>query len=131
MRSRLLAVLLVAGLSLVGGSARADSGTFSGSITPTACGPLHPIAVAAGETTIDVAAAATVEANDITLDLYDPSGTLLAHGDTLTSPESVHYASATLAPGTYNAQVCPFAGGVIAQPYSYTGTFATSAAPVV
>jgi hypothetical protein len=131
MRSRLLAVILVAGLSLVGGSARADSGVFSGSITPTACGPLHPISVAAGETTIDVTAAATVAANDITLDLYGPTGVLLAHGDTLTSPESLHYASATLAPGTYNAQVCPFAGGVIAEPFTYTGTFATSAAPVV
>ena len=122
---------LVAGIALIAGSARADTGTYSGSITPTACGPMHPVNVAAGETTIDATAAATVSANDITLDLYSPGGQLLVHGDTLTSPESVHYAAENLPAGTYNLQVCPFLGGVLAEPYSYTGTFATSDAPVV
>jgi hypothetical protein len=122
---------LVAGIALLAGSARADTGTYSGSITPTACGPMHPVNVAAGETTIDATAAATVSANDITLDLYSPSGQLLVHGDTLTSPESVHYAAENLPAGTYNLQVCPFLGGVLAEPYTYTGTFATSNAPVV
>ena len=56
---------------------------------------------------------------------------MLVHGDTLTSPESVHYAEEKLPAGTYNVQVCPFVGGVLAEPYTYTGTFATSAAPVV
>jgi hypothetical protein len=92
---------------------------------------MHPVNVAAGETTIDATAAATVSANDITLDLYSPGGQLLVHGDTLTSPESVHYAAENLPAGTYNLQVCPFLGGVLAEPYSYTGTFATSNAPVV
>ncbi len=118
-------------LALVPGSALADSGTFSGTITPSSCGPLHLINVAAGETTIDVVATADVAANDITLDLYSPSGTLVAHGDTLTSPEEIHYASENLAPGVWNAQVCPFTGGVIVEPATYTGTWTTSSAPVV
>ena len=97
MRLRLpaLAGLLTAFL-LVVGTAAADSGTFSGSITPTDCGPLHPITVAPGDTTIVAAAAATVSANDITLELYDPSGALKVHGDTATSPETVRYQSPDL-----------------------------------
>lgn len=128
----LVALTLAFGVvAFVPAAALADSGTFSGSITLTACGPLHPINVAPGETTIDVVATATVAANDITLDLYSPAGYLLEHGDTLTSPEEIHYATDNLAPGTYNAQVCPFKGGVIAQPYTYTGTWATSSGPAV
>jgi hypothetical protein len=132
MRLRFVALAGVLATFLVGiGTARADSGTFSGSITPTECGPLHPIVVAAGDTTIVATAAATVSANDITLDLYDPSGNLKAHGDTATSPETVDYQSPDLQAGTWNVQVCPFTGGVVAAPYSYTGTYATSNAPVV
>lgn len=55
---------------VAGGTASADSGTISGSITPTACGPMHPITVVAGETTIDAVANMDVAANDITLELY-------------------------------------------------------------
>jgi type 1 fimbria pilin len=80
---------LLAAFLLVVGSATADSGTFSGSITPTSCGPMQPITVAPGDTTIVAAAAETISANDITLELYDPSGALTVHGDTATSPESV------------------------------------------
>ena len=76
MRLKFLAPLVgvLAAFLVTAGAASADTGTFSGSITPTACGPLQPVQVAAGETTIDAVAAATVSANDITLDLYDPSG---------------------------------------------------------
>jgi type 1 fimbria pilin len=64
MRLKILAVAgAIAAFLVVGGTASADSGTFSGSVTPTACGPLHPITVAAGETTIDVVAAMTVAAS--------------------------------------------------------------------
>ena len=42
----LLSCALVAAVALLAGSARADTGTFSGSITPTDCGPMHPINVA-------------------------------------------------------------------------------------
>ena len=113
------------------GSAGADSGTFSGSITPTACGPLHPITVAPGETTIDVVATADVAANDITLELFDPDGNHKAHGDTGTSPEEIVYQSDNLQSGVWHVQVCPFQGGVIAEPYTYDGVYSTSSAPVV
>jgi hypothetical protein len=111
------------------GSAGADSGTISGSITPTACGPLHPITVTAGETTIDVVANMDVAANDITLELFDPHGMHKAHADNLTSPEEVVYQSDSLEAGVWHTQVCPFQGGVIAEPYSYHGTYATTARP--
>ena len=103
------------------GTAAADSGTFSGTITPTDCGPLQPVNVAPGDTTIVGAAAMTVSANDITLELYDPSGTLKVDGDTATSPETVRYQSPNLQAGTWNLQVCPFSGGLIAAPYSLHG----------
>ncbi len=132
MRLRFFALLgTVVAFLVVGGTAFADSGTFSGSITPTTCGPLHPITVVAGETTIDAVAAMSVAANDITLDLYDPSGALKAHGDAATSPEEVVYQGDNLATGVWHVQVCPFSGGVIAAPYDYNGTFSTSNAPVV
>src|SRR6476619_6550636 len=131
MRLRLLALAgLLAAFRVAVGTAAADSGTFSGSITPTDCGPLQPINVAPCDTTIVGMAAMTVSANDITLSLYDPSGTLKVDGDTATSPETVRYQSPDLQAGTWNLQVCPFSGGVIAAPYSYTGTFATSNVPV-
>ena len=131
MRLRLVALCgVVVAFLVAGGTAGADSGTFSGSITPTACGPLHPITVVAGETTIDAVANMDVAANDITLELYDPSGALKAHGDTATSPEEVVYQSDNLATGVWHVQVCPFSGGVIASPYSYNGTFSTSSVPV-
>jgi hypothetical protein len=113
------------------GSAGADSGTFSGSITPTACGPLHPITVTAGDTTIDVVAHMDVAANDITLELFDPHGSHKAHADSLTSPEEVVYQSDNLEPGVWTTQVCPFQGGVIAEPYTYHGTYSTGNTPVV
>jgi type 1 fimbria pilin len=106
MRLRLVAFCCAAVAFLVaGGTASADSGTFSGSITPTTCGPMHPITVVAGETTIDAVAAMDVSANDITLDLYDPFGGLKAHGDTATSPEEVVYQSDNLATGVWHVQV--------------------------
>src|SRR3954466_6315790 len=131
MRLTLLALAAAIAVCVLGvGSATADTGTLSGSFTETACGPLHPITVAPGETTIHVVGAATVAANDITVELFDPSGVQRAHADSLTSPEEVVYQSADLTPGVWNTQVCPFAGGVVAQPYTYTGTYGTSNAPV-
>jgi hypothetical protein len=132
-RTIALAIVAFALVFLVVGSVAvaAGSGTFSGTITPTQCGPMHDVAVTAGDTTIDAVAAEYVSANDITLDLYDPSGQVLVHGDTATSPESVHYASTNLAPGTYHLQVCPFQGGVVTAPYDYTGSYDVSNAPVV
>ena len=122
----------VIGLLVFGGSASAaGNGSFSGAITPTACGPMHAVEVVAGDTTIDAVAAAYVSANDITLDLYAPSGQLLKHADNATSPEPLHYSGVDITPGTYHLQVCPFQGGVVAAPYDYTGSYAVSNAPVV
>jgi hypothetical protein len=118
-------------LAVGGAASAAGEGTFSGTITPTACGPMHDVQVVAGDTTIDAVAAEYVSANDITLDLYSPSGQVLQHGDTATSPESIHYASNDLAPGTYHLQVCPFQGGVVSAPYDYTGSYEVSNAPVI
>jgi hypothetical protein len=115
----------------VGAATATGTGTFSGAITPTSCGPMHDVSVVQGDTTIDAVAAEDVSANDITLDLYGPSGALLVHGDTLTSPESVHYAQADLAPGTYQLQVCPFPGGVVSAPYDYAGSWSVTNGPPV
>src|SRR6058998_3501057 len=106
----LLAILgvVVVFLAVGGAASAAGDGTFSGAITPTACGPMHDVPVVAGDTTIDAVAAEYVSANDITLDLYSPGGQVLQHGDSATSPESIHYASSNLPPGTYHLQVCPF-----------------------
>jgi hypothetical protein len=124
-------ILAAALLTLFAGAAGATgTGTFSGAITPTTCGPMHDVPVVQGDTTIDAVAAEYVSANDITFDLYSPSGTVLVHGDTLTSPESVHYASANLAPGTYHLQVCPF-GGTYVQPYDYSGSWVVTNGPPV
>ena len=123
--------LAVAFLVAGGSATAAGSGTFSGAITPTSCGPMHDVQVVAGDTTIDAVAAEYVSANDIYMDLYSPSGQLLYHGDTGTSPEPVHYASDNLAAGTYHLQVCPFQGGVVAAPYDYTGSYTVSNAPVI
>ena len=124
-------ILATALLALfVGGADATATGTFSGAITPTTCGPMHDVPVVAGDTTIDAVAAAYVSSNDIMLDLYDPNGKLLVHGDTLTSPESLHYASDHLAAGTYHLQVCPF-GGTYIQPYDYTGSYAVTNGPPV
>ena len=132
-RTVLTAVLAIAVVFLVvgGAASAAGDGTFSGAITPTACGPMHDVPVVAGDTTIDAVAAEYVSANDITLDLYSPSGQVLQHGDTATSPENIHYANSNLAPGTYHLQVCPFAGGVVSAPYDYTGSYTVTNAPVV
>src|SRR3954447_19882812 len=107
----LLALTALVAYGALTGVAHAGAGTFTGAITPTACGPMHDVTVAPGDTTIDGVAAEYVSANDITLDLYDPSGTLVVPGDTATSPESVHYAKPSLTPGTWHLQVCPFSGG--------------------
>jgi hypothetical protein len=119
-------------ITVFAGSASATgNGTFSGAITPTSCGPMHDVSVVQGDTTIDAVAAEYVSGNDITLDLYGPTGRLLVHGDTLTSPESVHYASDSLAPGTYHLQVCPFQGGVVSAPYDYAGSYSVTNGPAV
>jgi type 1 fimbria pilin len=52
-----LAAVVVAVLALGGAATAAGSGTFSGTLTPTSCGPLQDVQVVAGDTTIDAVAA--------------------------------------------------------------------------
>ena len=118
MRLTVLALLGVVAACVLGvGAANADSGTFSGSITPTDCGPLHPVQVAAGDTTIVAAAAMTISANDIRLELYDPSGALKVDGDTATSPETVRSQSRAPSP-SLKTRISPFSRGVISAPHT-------------
>jgi hypothetical protein len=132
-RAHWLGAALVTGavLALSASTAFGDSGTFSGSFTPTTCGPFHPIQVTAGETTIDAVATADVPSNDIVFELHRPQGTVLTAADSGTSPEEINYSRADLAPGTYYVRVCPFADPTvpIMSPTTYTGTFATRSGP--
>ncbi len=110
-------------------SAQAFSGTFDADALT--CGPYHDFTVAAGTTTIDVTATATVPSNDIVLTLSHPQGTVVGSSDVGTSPEAIHHAPESLEPGTYSVQVCPYPtpSAPPVAPYSYSGTFATSDAP--
>ena len=57
---RIIAALALAGfmITVFAGSASAvASGTFSGAITPTSCGPMQDVSVVQGDTTIDAVAA--------------------------------------------------------------------------
>jgi hypothetical protein len=131
--ARWLGAALVTGavLALSASSAFGDSGTISGSFTPTTCGPFHAIQVASGETTINVVASADVPSNDIVLELHHPQGTTVATADSGTSPEEINYSRNDLQPGTYYTRVCPFNDPIIPlqNPMSYTGTFATRSGP--
>ena len=114
--TRAAAIVLVLGLAAaIPGAASADSGTFTGSLAGTACGPKQSIRWPRANTTIDVVATADVAANDITLELFRPRRCAnVAHGDTLTSPEEIQLLRIlALTPGTWKAQVCPFTGGLV------------------
>lgn len=112
---------------------------FSGTIDPTpgACGPLHTVAVPAGQTSVSAAATADNLANDIFVDLFydDPvAGQVnVAHGDTGTSPEVATYTPPGGVPaGDYSAQVCFFdpPPAAILPPHTYTGTLTYDDTPL-
>ncbi len=110
-----------------------DNQAFQGTMTATACGPMHPFTVAAGTKQIVVTASAAIATNDIVLKLFAPGGGVVASSDTGTSPEAVTYApTAGVPPGVYNVQVCPFADPTVpfTPPGNYAGTFSTSDAAV-
>ena len=67
--------------------------------------------------------------NDITINLYDPSGKTVASQDLATSPEVLMYAPGEAIPaGTWNAEVCPFDGPDVPllPPFNYVGVVSTS-----
>ena len=115
--------------NLAANDVAAFSGAYQEAPATPACGAYHDFEVTAGTTVIDVTASATVPANDIILELHKPQGNELTHSDTATSPEAIHYAPPNLETGTYSVRVCPYPAIHVA-PYTYTGTFSTSSAPV-
>ena len=122
---------LVAGIALIAGSARADTGTYSGSITPTACGPMHPVNVAAGETTIDATAAADGLGERHHARPLQPRWSVARPRGHAHEPGVRALRSRKSSGGNVQPSGLPIPGRGVAEPYSYTGTFATSDAPVV
>jgi extracellular elastinolytic metalloproteinase len=104
--------------------------SFSGEITPTACGPMHPFELTDGLTQqIVVTAAEAQSVNDIVIKLWGPGDQLLASGDLGTSPETLTYApGGAIAQGIYHTQICPFDAPTVPllPPYNYAGTVVTS-----
>jgi uncharacterized repeat protein (TIGR01451 family) len=103
---------------------------FTGTYSPTACGPLHSYNVDANTKSIDVVASAAIVTNDIVLNLIH-DGNTVATSDTATSPEAIHYAPAVVAPGVYSVQVCPFNPPTVPHepPFTYAGAFSSNDAP--
>ncbi|MPZ71209.1 MAG: hypothetical protein GEU71_17030, partial [Actinobacteria bacterium] len=106
--------------------AQPETGTFSdetgGPGDP--CGPKHPIEAPAGTQSIDVVASANNPVDDIVINLYDPTGEVVASTDTLFSPEAIHYSPAVVVPGTYETEVCQFEPQVEA--FAYSGIYSTN-----
>jgi extracellular elastinolytic metalloproteinase len=115
---------------ITGGGLKASEGLFpfTGSITPTACGPRHAFTVTGSATrTITVVANMLNPANDITVNLYRPDGSIAASQDLLTSPEVLSYApSEPIGPGSWKAEVCPFEDAAGLPPATYNLVVATS-----
>jgi len=106
-----------------------DAFSFSGAITASDCGPLHPFTLADANThQIVVVAGEAVTTNDIVVKLFSPLNQLLASSDTATSPEALTYTSALIPAGTYNVQVCPFDSPTVpfSAPGDYAGTIVVS-----
>ena len=104
---------------------------FSGSYTPTTCGPNHDFTVGSGVRSIDVVA--TAPPNDIILELYF-GGARIATSDIPAgpNPEAIHYEPPVVAEGVYTVRVCPFDEAQL-PPMTYAGTFTAtpaSSAPV-
>ncbi|MEO5852007.1 MAG: M36 family metallopeptidase [Nocardioides sp.] len=104
--------------------------SFSGTITPTACGPQHPFELTDDKTRQINAVAAAAPVDDVTVKFFGPGGTLLTEQDLLTSPEVASYAADSIPAGTYTVQVCPFdAASVVVGAYTLTLTTSDTAAP--
>ena len=100
---------------------------FQGSIDGTECGEPHPFELDDKTRQINVAMSAVNAANDATITLLDPSGTVLASADLLTSPETLMYTAPNPLPaGVYSAQICPFGGTAWLPPTNYAGLVSTS-----
>ncbi|MFM6852199.1 MAG: M36 family metallopeptidase, partial [Terrabacter sp.] len=102
---------------------------FTGSVTPTECGPKHAFDLTDDLTRSITAVASGVPADDFVVKIFK-GDTLLATGDTATNPEVATYSSAAMPAGTYSAQVCPFdAASVVVGQYTLAVTTSDTAAP--
>jgi hypothetical protein len=100
---------------------------FVGTYTAASCGPKHAFEITDGATrSIVLVGNALNPANDITLQLSDPDGKLIASADLLTSPEALTYSAASIPAGTYVGQVCPFENQAPIGPGAYQLTALTS-----
>lgn len=113
----------------IGGGLAASNNLFpfTGEYTAQACGPDHEFEITDDSTkSILMVGTALNPANDITLELRDPSGAVLASADLLTSPETLTYSAGQIPAGTYSAAVCPFDSTAPIGPGLYQLTVATS-----
>jgi extracellular elastinolytic metalloproteinase len=102
-------------------AAQADAEPFDGTLVP-GCSPKHgPYHVGPNTKSIDVVATADNPVNDITIELYHES-THVAHGDTGTSPEALHYEpGGGVAEGDYFVEICMFESAAPLPPTTYHG----------
>ncbi|MBS42168.1 MAG: peptidase M36 [Nocardioides sp.] len=107
--------------------AQNDAFTYTGTYTATTCGPKHSFTLTDNATrSIVILGTAVNPVNDITLNLYNPAGQVIASQDLLTSPEALTYSAASIPAGDYAAQVCPFDGTALVPPANYSMTVTTT-----
>ena len=107
----------------------AYNNVFTGAVPASDCGPKHPFELTDGLTRTISAVAAGVPADDFVVKLFH-GDEVLTTADTATNPEVATYTAATIAAGTYSAQVCAFddASIVIGQ-YALAVSTSDTAAP--
>jgi extracellular elastinolytic metalloproteinase len=125
---------LVHNLAASNGSLQATTFTFGGSVPATegACDAKQgPFTVPGGVRALDGFVAATLQTNDVVVNLYFGTTKVLADVDTFLSPEIFRYEpSGGVPPGDYFVEVCDFPGqGVWAEPRTYTGTLTLDDSP--
>jgi extracellular elastinolytic metalloproteinase len=107
-----------------------SNNTFTGTFTPSGCGPAVPAGtVDAATKQIILAATSTVPSNDIAIKLVFQGNTVATSDDTGVGQEELTYAPSGGVPaGDYFAQVCPSAApaGPFVAPYTASGAFISS-----
>ena len=100
---------------------QADASAFDGTLV-AGCAPKEgPYHAGPNTKSIDVVATAANPVNDITIELYHGT-THVAHGDSGTSPEAIHYEpGGGVAEGDYFVEICMFDNAAPLPPPLYTG----------
>ncbi len=103
---------------------------FTGSVTATACGPMHTFELGDDLTRTINAVGIAAPVDDLTVKLFGPDGELLLAQDLLTSPEVLTYTAEEIPAGVYSVQVCPFdASSVVVGQYALTVSTSDEGAP--